>query len=130
MKVFLVDDSKIFRFTVKKMFSVSGFDGELVEFEDGQFAYNFISEHFDKPDMLPDLILLDINMPVMSGWDFLEAIRDLKASKPLEIRILSSSIDPMDIERSKEFNQVDGYLTKPLNLETIKEIMNEFGKAA
>lgn len=130
MRVFLVDDSKIFRFTVKKMFSVSGFDGELVEFEDGQFAYNYISEHSNDPDKLPDLILLDINMPVMSGWDFLEAVKDIKASKPLEIRILSSSIDPLDIERSKEFNQVDGYLTKPLNLDTIKEIISEFGRAA
>lgn len=130
MKVFLVDDSKIFRFTVKKMFSVSGFDGELVEFEDGQFAYDYIKEHAQDIDKLPDLILLDINMPVMNGWDFLEAVKDLDPSKPLEVRILSSSIDPLDIERSKGFTQVDGYLTKPLNLDTIRELINEFGKTA
>lgn len=130
MKVFLVDDSKIFRFTVKKMFSVSGFDGELVEFEDGQFAYDYIKEHAQDIDKLPDLILLDINMPVMNGWDFLEAVKDLDSSKPLEVRILSSSIDPLDIERSKGFTHVDGYLTKPLNLDTIRELINEFGKTA
>lgn len=123
-RVFLVDDSKIFRYTVIKLFSINGFDGELVEFENGQLLLDYLAENIDKPEELPDLVLLDINMPVMGGWDFLEAYSKFeKPAKDFDIRILSSSIDPVDVKRTDEFKDVRGYLTKPLNLPQVKDLL-------
>lgn len=125
-RIFLVDDSKIFRFTVVKLFSITGYDGELVEFEDGQKLLDYLSQNLNNPDALPDLVLLDINMPVMGGWAFLEAYSKLeKPAKEFEIRILSSSIDPSDINRTQDFKDVNGYMTKPLNIPQVKELLEK-----
>ena len=61
-RIFLVDDSKVFRFTVKKMFQFSGYDGELLEFENGILALDKLIELKDDSSKMLYLILLDINI--------------------------------------------------------------------
>jgi CheY-like chemotaxis protein len=72
--------------------------------------------------VLPSLILLDLNMPLMDGWEFMERISRMPEASKIPVIIFTSSIDPEDIARSKTFAQVRGYVAKPLTHPKIEEI--------
>jgi CheY-like chemotaxis protein len=75
-------------------------------------------------DKLPDYILLDINMPIMNGWDFLDEYKRLSID-PLgktKIYIISSSVFSNDINKAKSYNLVKSFISKPLSVEKIKEM--------
>ena len=74
----------------------------------------------------PDVILLDINMPVMDGWDFLEWFKEYKSHfpKPISIFMVSSSIDRRDIEKAKSYAEVKDYISKPLTDRSFFEIVD------
>lgn len=68
-------------------------------------------------------MLLDLNMTIMDGWQFLDEFTKINTDKKIIIYIITSSIDPTDVERSKEYNNVNNYLVKPITLEILKELM-------
>jgi CheY-like chemotaxis protein len=68
-----------------------------------------------------DLLILDVNMPEMSGWDFLDLLQ--KANKEIEVKMLTSSMDPSDIEMSLNYSMISGFLIKPLKNEIMAEIL-------
>jgi len=72
----------------------------------------------------PDLILLDINMPGLNGWDFLEAYRDLHKEGPVII-MLTTSVNPDDEVRAKKIDEVSGFRQKPLTMEVLDEIIEQ-----
>lgn len=73
---------------------------------------------------LPDVIILDLNMPVMNGYEFLEAFSKMELSKGIDIYVLSSSIDKDDVEKCMTYDAVKGYLTKPLRRDQIASALN------
>ncbi|KEO72405.1 histidine kinase [Anditalea andensis] len=73
-------------------------------------------------DNSADILLLDINMPEMKGWEFLEIMTERGIN--MEVKMLSSSIDPRDIDKSKKYKLVSGFLVKPLNNTVIDELLN------
>ncbi|MFY0672930.1 MAG: response regulator [Bacteroidia bacterium] len=130
-RIFIVDDSKIFRFTVVKLFGFSGFDGELVEFESATELIDFLIENKSKPELLPQLILLDINMPNISGFECLHELQKLGSPfSEIKVKILSSSIDKEDISKANEFAQVEGFITKPLNPNLVQGIIQQLEPAS
>jgi CheY-like chemotaxis protein len=124
-RVLLVDDDRVYRFAAVKTIASTELASEIIECNDGQEALNFIKQHIAHPHILPDIMFLDINMPVMNGWDFLKAFTFLipEISKTIPIYIVTSSIDKSDIEHSKEFNAVTDYVVKPVFKETFSRIL-------
>lgn len=123
--VALVDDDKIFQFTASKTIKATAITDAILQFEDGEQALQFLRTNVGDADSLPDYIFLDINMPYFDGWMFLDDYDSLKAKlpKPIAIYMLSSSIDPRDIDRAKSNVNVKDYVMKPVTLEKFRELL-------
>jgi len=117
----IVDDDPILVFLIKKIFEQDSDAYTFIDAENGQIAINYLENPLS---IRPDLILLDINMPIMDGWQFLEQFERYLKTNQLEIpvMIISSSIDPNDIEKSKQFSSVLNFLSKPFTRSHIEEI--------
>lgn len=117
----IIDDDPILVFLIKKIFEQDSDAYTFIDAENGLKAINYLE---NPTNTLPDLILLDINMPVMDGWQFLEQFERYQKTNRLEIpvMIISSSIDPSDIEKSKQYKSVLNFLSKPFTRAHIEEI--------
>ncbi|MCZ8332091.1 MAG: response regulator [Flavobacterium sp.] len=125
--VFVVDDDKIFHFIIKKLLVYNNINVTPKFFENGLQAIEGIKTKLNKGENPPDLILLDINMPILDGWQFLEefkAIKD-KLSKEIIIYIVSSSDDSTDKNKAKNYqSEVKNYYLKPMTADDLKEIFS------
>jgi CheY-like chemotaxis protein len=119
--VLLVDDDKISNFLNAKAMEELGFVGGLHTAMNGVDAIRLINEYFIGAKMIPDIILLDLNMPVMDGFGFIEAFRKLRITgiDKVKIIIVTSSENPEDIKRVKELG-IDQYLKKPINTTALR----------
>jgi len=125
-RIMLVDDDNVHHVVTGMLLKRLPYDIETSRAMNGLEAINLLKA---EPDKLPDLILLDLNMPVMNGWDFLEIFNDLMSgfSKIPVICILSSTIAPDDIERSKSYATVQSFLSKPLLKADMQELLTTLG---
>ena len=125
--VFVVDDDKIFHFLIKKLLSSNNIDVSPNFFENGLQAIEGIKSKLNNGQNPPDLILLDINMPVLDGWQFLEEYRLLKEriKKEITIYIISSSDHTTDKDKAKFYQtEVKDYFLKPITSDSLKKIFN------
>ncbi|MEZ7496866.1 response regulator [Leeuwenhoekiella aequorea] len=120
----IVDDDPIFVFGIKKMMKLIEFCENFLVFANGQEALDSLTAIINKGGDIPQLILLDLNMPVMDGWEFLEEFTKTNPPKEITIYILTSSIDPRDLKRAKQFNRVSNYVIKPITIENLESIKN------
>jgi CheY-like chemotaxis protein len=123
--VCIIDDDNIFHTILKVKISKKDLADKFINFDDGSLAMDFFEKEENwQIDKLPDVIFLDINMPVMNGWQFLEsfsAIQGRLLKKP-RIFILSSSVDDRDIARAKSHEEVSDFITKPISDEHLEKI--------
>lgn len=124
--IFLIDDDPIFVFLTRKVIDSTNCKFEINEFMDGELALNRLQDICEDPTQLPDVIFLDLSMPVMDGWEFLKEYESLKPKikKEIALFIVSSSISPQEVERSKNYSSVTDFLIKPLEKDKIVEIMS------
>ncbi len=125
VKFFLVDDDKIFVFLTKKTIEAANLATEVQVFEDGEMILDYLKQIADKPQLLPDIICLDLSMPVMDGWKFLEEflLLEPKITKKIPIYLVTSSISPHDIERAKNISIVSDFIVKPLVKDKVVELI-------
>ena len=127
-KFLLVDDDKIFVFLATKIIQSVDYPSTVEVFQDGLEILDHLKEIADKPDLLPDIIFLDLNMPVIDGWGFLKEYHSLDVKKNISIYLVSSSISPHDIERAKEIPVVTDFIIKPLMKEKVVEVLSNLRK--
>ncbi len=125
----VIDDDMIYQFAVKLNLKQLHLADSVMCFSNGELAKLYMMENAQKPEALPDVILLDINMPIMDGWDFLEWFKEFKVnlSKAIPIFMVSSSIDWRDIEKAKSYKEVVDYMSKPLTDGNFFEIIHRLG---
>lgn len=125
--VYVVEDDRITAKITELHLHQHGAFGRVLKYENGRRALDALLQAQGRPANLPDLILLDLNMPVMDGWEFLEAFSAHAWGKDVCVCVLTSSIQPDDIERAKAFEVVQGYFSKPIESELLDQIMQLTG---
>ena len=130
--LFLIDDDPIFVYLTRRIIVSIDRQCKINEFTDGELAIRYLEEICDKPELLPDIIFMDISMPVMDGWEFLSEYSRLrpKIKKDIALFIVSSSISPQEVERSKSYSAVSDFLIKPLERGKIVEIIDSAKETA
>lgn len=118
----LVDDDPIFNWVSTKLIEKVDSDLAIKSFADGREALDFLCEHYTGDTQYQ--ILLDINMPRLNGWEFIEALKGIQAIKSdnISIYIVSSSTDESDVKKANDLTLVKGYFKKPLSIEDIKSL--------
>jgi CheY-like chemotaxis protein len=120
MEVLNVDDDKMVLFIHEKMMVHSHFSESPKSFEDGLETLDYIDKH--KRDDKKFVIFLDVNMPKLDGWSFMEALDERGISSYCSIFIVTSSIDHLDKQKAETYPVVIGFVEKPLNIDKLQNL--------
>ncbi|XOV91683.1 MAG: response regulator [Bacteroidota bacterium] len=129
--ILLVDDNAATNLVHRKMITKNNITNNVFVCKTGEEAIAFLNKCNDEPDIaqkaknMPDLLLLDINMPGMSGWDFVEEYQKINFTgyEPM-IFMLTTSYNPDDKFKADAHDNVQGFLNKPLTAEMLKRVVN------
>lgn len=108
--IFIVDDDPITVFGIKKMLKSITKCDDVQIFQNGKEAYDALLERHESNKTIPDVIFLDINMPIMDGWDFLDELIILDLKEHIIINMITSSIDPLDHQKWSNFKDRCPYI--------------------
>ncbi|GAA4273580.1 response regulator [Aquimarina gracilis] len=125
--VCIIDDDNIYINLVSKIIELRRLSETVLVFNNGKEAMDFFQksiENKEKPEV-PQVIFLDINMPVMDGWQFLSEFSRIKnkITEDIDLYVVSSSIDTRDIERAKSIDVVSDYIPKPIKIDDFERIL-------
>lgn len=125
LTICVIDDDQIYQFTAKRIIELVNPMQKLLIFSDGKEAIDYFLKADAAKDLIPDFIFLDINMPVMNGWEFLQAFDAVKSEirQKITIYMVSSSTDEIDKMRCKNISSVKDYIVKPLSQKRMIEII-------
>lgn len=118
---YIIDDDKLSIRLMSMLISKNNFCEEIISFHNPQAALDQLKINALNPSRLPDVILLDLNMPVLDGWQFLDEFQLIAFAKKIIVFIVSSSIDPYDLEKTKNYPIIKNYIIKPLTSEKLKK---------
>jgi CheY-like chemotaxis protein len=125
--VMIIDDSKIDRLLVELNIKRYGFAEEIISKESAKSALQYLMSSANCPEKLPELIFLDIRMPEIDGFGFLFEYEKLPDSikKNCIIMMLSSSLDPEDLDRAEKNRFVKRFVNKPINGQKLQDILED-----
>jgi len=114
--VWIIDDDEIYKYGFRKFVAMKHLCGNVVDFSNGREAMDFLSDPRNV-EHLPDVIFLDIDMPQMDGWAFIEEFKYIKVrlNRKISIFMVTSSISYKDIVRAKNHSDITEYVVKPVN---------------
>ncbi|WP_324028258.1 response regulator [Maribacter sp. BPC-D8] len=125
--ILLVDDDELYLYLMEK--TIHQISKELVvsTFTDGEQAVEYIAKCTEEKVELPEVIFLDINMPFLDGWGFLNEFKKLKPKiiNNINIYMVSSSMRESDVKRASNFEELTGYVVKPVNKVQLAEIFKK-----
>jgi CheY-like chemotaxis protein len=115
-KLVIIDDDPIDHFLLKHVLRGSNYFDTTTYTIYGSLILDYIEENKSNPEKLPDVILVDLNMPLFSGWDFLERMQSLclDIQKDIKVHVLTSSIRPSDRAYAEQYPFVSSFISKPL----------------
>ena len=121
----IIDDDEIYQLFTKKAIQKLDISKRTLSFYNGEDAINYIKNLIQTDEHLPDIILLDINMPFMDGWQFMDEFMKIKEQikQKTTIYIVSSSIAPSDKSRAVGYEEIAGYISKPVETDTLLKIV-------
>ena len=124
--VWIIDDDEIYKYGFRKFVSMKKLCGNVIDFSNGKEAIEFLANPLNI-EHLPDVIFLDIDMPQMDGWDFIEAFKCIKIhlSRKISIFMVTSSISYKDIVRAKNQTDITEYIVKPVNSQQFSFIFTD-----
>ncbi|SRX55864.1 two-component system response regulator [Aequorivita sp. CIP111184] len=124
----IIDDDSIYQYTITKTIRAYNLANDIMVFSDGEEALDFFIKNLDTSENLPDIILLDINMPIMDGYQFMDEYLKIKprVGKKILIYMVSSSVDPNDIEKAKRIGEISDYIIKPIKPGELISIVSSF----
>ncbi len=123
--VFLVDDNEVDLFVQKRFIEMKKFAGNIVTFSSPSRALEALTSD---PAHIPGILFLDLNMPMLSGFEFLERVRESSEDlfNRLRVVVLTSSNSQLDRERAFSFSNVIRFIPKPLTAQGLDELLNNF----
>lgn len=126
--VLLIDDDSATNFLHTLLLKKGNFAETIIVKENGKEALNYLLSPDNEDCETPDAIFLDLNMPLMNGWEFLDAYRDVYKDKKSKVAlfILSNSDNPDDIFKASQFSEVIEYKNKPLGKNAISELYAKY----
>ncbi len=123
--VFLIDDEPMFNLINQKILQITKFTDNVYCYVDASTALNELKQIvYSTPINFPGIIFLDINMPGMDGWEFLDEFDkfDIDIKKNCKVYMLTSSIDPLDIGKSNNYEVIHDFISKPLSIEKLSAL--------
>ncbi|AXT57075.1 response regulator [Aquimarina sp. AD1] len=125
--VCIIDDDNMYINLVSKIIKLKKLSENVIVFKNGKEALDFFitSINDDMNNRIPQVIFLDLNMPIMDGWEFLQEFDKIKdkIEESIDLYVVSSSIDSRDINKAKSIDLVSDYLTKPIKLGDFEKIL-------
>lgn len=123
-KVMIIDDNNIDLYITKRLIIKNNFGKKVLEFVDAKEALNYLQNNQDNISLMPQIIFIDIYMPGMSGFEFMESYDKLSATLKTycKVYIISSTIDEYDIERSRLDKNLTAFQVKPITKDFLESI--------
>lgn len=123
----VIDDDEMYVYALKKLVEKVELTDKTIYFENGKLALNYIDQCINHTYLLPEVILLDLNMPVTNGWQFIKEFKKLKIKidKRITIYIISSTVNEEEIRRAKQIAEITDFVCKPVTIDTFSVILTE-----
>ena len=127
-QVLVIDDDPVNNTIVQKLAEFSSLAEEVLTFVSAVDGLDFIQQAIDQKRTPPEAIFLDINMPIVNGWGFLESFQAMNIDQYLDqvsIYMLTSSSEQSDINKAKQYKSVTDYIVKPISVQKLREIRKQ-----
>lgn len=124
-KIAVIDDDDVFQLIIRKQIEMNNFNYEILTFPNGEEAISYLTQNIDNSDHLPHIIMLDVNMPIKDGWEFLEEYKLLKDGVRREINLymVTSSVIQSDIDKASRDKNILAFISKPISNQRLEEML-------